>query len=209
MNYFYILITKKENLELLQDTVNLIKQYCLKDSNKYSISLDKKNHSNCLLERDESNIQVYKTDEINYAEFEKQYLTKYKISKQDLEVFFNIYNSINIEKVEEFKVQVKITYNFSLISALELIINLLGKEESLNMILEFNEGEIFNQVIVNESNADSAIIENNYIYYSTYLNGNYKKTDKLEKNHILQKYYQYKKLNKKFLLKGHKEVSKI
>lgn len=210
MNYFYILITKKENILFLTNTIELIIKYCLKDSNEFSISINKSNHSNCTFDNQkESHLQLYETKINNYEEYKEFYKNKYSVNNQDLEVLFNVYHTINIESIEEMKVQVKINYNFGFINALQLIIDLLGSEEPLNNIFNNKNGEIFNQMIVNEHDSQCALVENNHIYTAIYENGSYKKLTKIEKNEILNKYGQYKKLDDKFALKIKKEIHKI
>lgn len=209
MNYFYILITKKENLEILEDTIKLIKEYCLQDSNDYSVSIDRKEHSNCLLDKYTSHIQVYDSKKVNFESYKNFYLSKYNLKPEDINILFKVYSLINIEKIESLKVQVKVTYNFSLINALDFIINLLGSNEALNIYFNDSNGEIFNQVITNQSEVDCAIVENNHIYNAIFENGSYKKLNKLEKNEIFQKYGHYKKLNNQFGIKNKKELNKI
>lgn len=212
MSYFYITITKKENILFLKDTVELIKKNCLRNSNKISIMLNKTKYSNCTLDMSQdSYIQVYDTDidTENYEDFKTKYKRKYLVEDQDLEVISNIYNILDILDIEEFKVQVKITYNLTIINSLQLIIDILGKNEPMNNILYSNFGEIFNQVIVNNIGNECAIIENNHIYNAIYEQGSYKKMGIVEKLSIFSKYEQYKNFNKKFNLKGKKEIHKI
>lgn len=209
MNYFYILI-KKENIKLLQDTVELIKKNCLKNSNIYSINLNKNQHSNCLLDKPNDNyLKVYNSENETFEKFLTYYIEKYKVSLQDLDILFQIYNNINIEEVIENKVQVKIVYSISFINALQFIVDLLGREEILNQILFKIEGENFTQVISNNYESESAIIENNVIYTSLFENGSFKKNEKLETNTLLIKYHQYKKLNQKLKNKEFKQLNKI
>lgn len=210
MSHFYILIKNKENKVFLKDTALLIKKYCLKDSNKFSITLNKHNHSNCTLDSTQvSHLQVYDTNKNEYEEYIKNYKTKYNINNQDLEMLLRVYGSLNIEEIEELRVQVKITYNLNFINALQFIIDLLGINEPLNSMYDNKEGELFNQVIINELGADCAIVENNYIYSAIFENGCYIKQNIIDKNDMLIKYNHYKKLDKIFSLKNKKEIQKI
>ena len=59
MSYFYIKIQEKKEIELLKDTVELIKENCIKTSNKYAIILNKNNHSNCILDKEKNHLSVY------------------------------------------------------------------------------------------------------------------------------------------------------
>lgn len=209
MNYFYIIITKKENIERLDDTINLIKKYCLKDSNKYSVNINKSMHSNCILDNENSFINVYHSEDNNYEDFESKYIKKYNISKLDVEMLLKVYGYINIEKIEEMKVQVKIYYSFNFINALQLIIDLLGENESLNQIMGNPNVSTFNQVVNNESESETIIIENNNMYNALCKNGSIIKSNIIEKNDILKKYLQYKILQNKFKQKQMKELRKI
>lgn len=210
MSYFYIKIKEKENILFLKNTIELIKKYCLKNSNKVSLLLNKKEHSNCTLDiLKDSYIKVYDTEDNKYEEYKKEYKIKYLVNEDDLEILFKVYNTINIEIIEDLKVQVKITYNLDFINALQFIIDILGKNEPINNIFYEQFGEIFNQIIINEIGYECAIIENNYIYKAIYENGSYKRKNTVEKTEIFVKYEQYKKLNKKFMLKGKQEIQKI
>lgn len=210
MNYFYISINKKENLEILKDTITLINKYCFKDSNKYSITLQKQLHSNCVLDNtDYQFLHVYATDNNNYDIFEEIYLNKYNIKKTDIEILFKIYHEINIEKIEEKKVQVKITYTSSFINALQFVVDLLGKGNPLNHIFLEGNGESFNQVISNYTESQIAIIENNHIYLGLYDSGGIRKGDEINNNEVFVKYLQYKNLSQKLPEKHTKELRKI
>lgn len=211
MDYFYITIIKKENIELLEDTISLIKKYCLKDSNKYSININKQMHSNCILDKNNNFLNVYNSEGNNYSDFATYYQEKYNVSNLDLEILLQAYGYINIEKLEQMKVQIKVYYSFSFISAIQLIIDLLGQNETLSKMTGNPNGVIFNQIINNSQESEIIIIENNRIYVGNYDNGVIKKLNQIKENETLKKYIQYKEFNEKFKQqqKDKKEINKI
>lgn len=210
MNYFYILINKKENLEILKDTITLINKHCLKDSNQYSVNINKTLHSNCILDNaNQQFLHVYSSEINKYELFEKYYLNKYDMTKTDIDVLFKIYNDINIETIEEKKVQVKITYTHSFINALQFIVDLLGQSNPLNQIFLNGNGEIFSQVISNHTESQVAIIENNHIYLGLYDSGRIRKGNEINNNEVFVKYLQYKNLTHRLAEKNIKELRKI
>ena len=204
MSYFYIKIKEKKEIELLIDTVELIKENCIKSSNKYSIILNKKDHSNCILDNHKNHLNVYEKNK-DFHQIKTNYISKYNLSNEDVDIILQQYNNIDIDLVEECKIQVKITYN-NFISAISLIVDLLGSGKPFNKILKFPFNNIFNQIITNNDEYDSAIIDNNVIYYALFDNGGYIKKNKYEKNdEILVKYLLYKSLNGKL---SNKELDK-
>lgn len=210
MNYFYINIKKKENLEILKDTVLLINKYCLKDSNQYSLRINNELHSNCVLDNiNQQFLHVYPSEKNDYELFEKIYLNKYKVNKTDIEVLFKIYHEINIESIEEKKVQVKIIYTSSFINALQFIVDLLGENNPLNHIFFSGKGENFTQVISNYTESQVAIIENNHIYLGLYESGGISKGNEMNNNEVFVKYLQYKNLINRLPERKIKELRKI
>lgn len=208
MSYFYIKIQEKKEIELLKDTVELIKENCIKTSNKYAIILNKNNHSNCILDKEKNHLSVYENIN-NFKKIKENYKLKYLISEEDIDVILKQYNKIDIDSIEECKIQVKIKYN-NFISAISLIVDLLGTEKSLNKILNTKFNSIFTQIITTNDEYESAIIDHNVIYFALFENGSYKKREEYKKNNeLLTKYLLYKSFEDKYSSKEKDKPIKI
>lgn len=208
MNYFYIKINN--NIDILKDTVELIKQYNLEEKS-LSIIIKKDSINNCTLDKDNNfHLKVYSdNNKINYKNFKKYYLNKYLITETDLDVILHAYPLLNIDSIEICKVRIKINYNFSMINALQFIIDLIGKDEDLSKLLNIN-GELFNQLVNNFTESENFIIENNHIYISDIQKGQYFKKEKIEKdNNHISKYIFLKSLDKILEVKNKEKSTKI
>lgn len=208
MSYFYIKIKEPKEIELLKDTVELIKENCIKTANKYAIIVNKNNHSNCILDNPKDNINLYENKN-NFNTLKEKYKSKYFLSDDDVEIILKQYNTIDIESVEECKIQIKINY-YNFIASISFIIDLLGTGKPLNKILNTKFNSIFTQVITSNDEHESAIIENNFVYYSLFDNGSYFKKEKHEiNNELLTKYLLYKSFEDKYSSKEKDKPIKI